>query len=263
MLPFLKWAGGKRWLVTPEFLANLPPHNRYIEPFLGGGASFFALGPDDALICDVNPELITAYEVVRDSPKDLYNVLVEFQESHSSELYYKIRGEIPDDKVRKAARTLYLNRTCWNGLYRLNKKGEFNVPIGTKTQIVLPTDNFLMASEMISRAELLCCDFEVAVDMAGDGDFIFVDPPYTVKHNMNGFVKYNESIFSWDDQVRLKDALVRASERGARYVLTNADHESVRHLYCDIGVHKSVKRRSVISGRVHGRASVTELVISV
>src|SRR5690606_33757078 len=116
---------------------------------------------------------------------------------------------------------------CWNGLYRVNREGIFNVPIGTKTNVLMESDDFLRVSEILKRAELRSCDFEDTLNRCGHGDFVFVDPPYTVKHNNNGFVKYNEEIFSWQDQLRLSAVVRRAAERGAAIVVTNADHASV------------------------------------
>lgn len=263
MQPFLKWAGGKRWLFDEKFLASLPRFNRYIEPFLGGGAGFFSIEPEEAILSDINPELINLYEAIRDKPDELAVLMIEYQTHHSKEFYYNIRQDMPRDKLIAAARTLYLNRTCWNGLYRLNRAGEFNVPIGTKTLVSLPNDDFKRASSILSRAEIAVCDFQRTIEKSKRGDLLFVDPPYTVKHNMNGFVKYNETIFRWADQVRLRDSLFEAASRGVAIVLTNADHSSVRDLYDGFGEHASVPRQSIISGKATGRAAVTELVVRV
>ncbi|HEX8214845.1 MAG TPA: Dam family site-specific DNA-(adenine-N6)-methyltransferase [Allosphingosinicella sp.] len=258
--PFLKWAGGKRWLVRAGSLSVPSHYNRFIEPFLGGGAVFFALEPSAAILSDVNSELVELYEIVRDEPVALRDVLEWHQSRHSREHYYAIRGRQFEGKVWRAARTLYLNRTCWNGLYRLNRKGEFNVPMGSKTDILIE-DDFLSYSNALSSAFLLCSDFEQTIDMAKDGDFIFADPPYTVKHNMNGFVKYNEKIFSWEDQIRLREACTRAANRGATVVIANADHPSIHDLYRGLGRTEKLARHSVISGRSAGRGSVTEALI--
>ncbi len=262
MVPFLKWAGGKRWLFTPEFINMLPKHNRYIEPFLGGGAGFFALEPGKAILSDVNPELIELYEAVRDNPVGLRRQIAIHQAEHSKDYYYMIRRSRPNTKVRRAARTLYLNRTCWNGLYRRNLNGEFNVPIGTKNTVILDTDDFDYASNLLLTASLKSTDFEETISQAVEGDLLFVDPPYTVKHNMNGFVKYNEKIFSWADQVRLKEALLNASERGASIIVTNADHQSTRELYNDSFYYRPVRRASVLSGKPSGRGATTEALFS-
>jgi len=143
----------------------------------------------------------------------------------------------------------------------VNRKGEFNVPIGTKTNILLPNDDFERIARLLDSADLHHRDFEVAIDDAMEDDFLFVDPPYTVKHNLNGFLKYNENIFSWDDQVRLRDALIRADARGARVLMTNADHESIRELYDGIFWLEPIARNSVLAGTGGTRGRVTELLI--
>jgi DNA adenine methylase len=259
--PFLKWAGGKRWLFDSSFVSSLPTFQRYVEPFVGGGAGFFKLKPGKAILSDLNPDVIEIYRVVRDQPKELAGALRVHHESHDRNYYYDIRGAVPDTKLERAARTLYLNRTCWNGLYRVNRQGKFNVPIGTKIKVLDEDEDFSAYSKILIGAELMCCDFADTIDRCGEGDLLFVDPPYTVKHNFNGFVKYNESIFTWSDQVRLAAKLREAAIRGADVVMTNADHPSVRTLYDPISNPVSVGRASVISGTPNGRGKTTELVI--
>jgi DNA adenine methylase len=260
VLPFLKWAGGKRWLVQSGQLKTPNEYNRLVEPFLGGAAVFFGLEPTSALLSDVNPDLIELYEVVRDYPAALELLMRWHQEKHSHEHYYQIRARTYRDPVWKAARTLYLNRTCWNGLYRVNRRGEFNVPVGTKSLVIAAGESFQGASELLLRSILKCQDFEPTIDECAGGDFLFVDPPYTVKHNLNGFLKYNETIFSWDDQVRLRDACVRAALRGAHVVVTNADHESVRTIYTGVAEYQRVGRASVLAGNSDFRSRTTEAV---
>lgn len=263
LAPFLKWAGGKRWLFTSEFIERLPQYNRYIEPFLGGGAGFFALNPPTSILADVNPELIELYRTIRDFPGELTEWLHRHQSAHSEAHYYEVRASVPADQIIRAARTLYLNRTCWNGLYRLNRAGEFNVPVGTKTAVIMPTDDFHSTASRLRNADLRVSDFEAVIADADDGDLVFVDPPYTVRHNMNGFVKYNEKMFSWADQVRLAAAVNDAAQRGASIVVTNADHASVRELYSGIGCFEVAQRASVISGKSSGRAPTSELIVRV
>ncbi|HET9639522.1 MAG TPA: Dam family site-specific DNA-(adenine-N6)-methyltransferase [Allosphingosinicella sp.] len=263
MLPFLKWAGGKRWLVQSGQLNVPSSYDRLVEPFLGGAAVFFSLEPARALLSDINPELIEAYHVVRDDPDRLKVVLEWHQEKHSREHYYEIRQKRYKDAVWRAARTLYLNRACWNGLYRVNQRGEFNVPIGTKTRIIEHDEGFSEFANVLAKADIFCQDFEVTINNSGQGDFLFVDPPYTVKHNMNGFLKYNEAIFTWEDQVRLRDSCVRAAERGAKVIVTNADHESVRQLYTDIADYSSICRTSVLAGNADYRTKTTEAVFRI
>lgn len=261
VLPFLKWAGGKRWFCE-NHLDLIPNYGgRYIEPFLGSAAVFFALRPAWALLTDLNAELIVTYRAVRDAPQAVQELLNGFHERHDNDHYYAMRAEKPANPIELAAWFIYLNRTCWNGLYRVNLKNEFNVPIGTKTDVVLGTDDFQKLSEVLSDVELRCSDFEQTLDQAGEDDFVFVDPPYTVKHNLNGFVKYNDRIFSWSDQLRLRDAVKRASERGAKVMVLNANHESVREIYADVGAQAALSRASVLAGNSAYRAKVEELMI--
>jgi DNA adenine methylase len=261
---FLKWAGGKRWLVNRY--PNLFPKafKRYFEPFLGGGSVLFALQPEKgALVSDANPELINLYAVIKERPNDFLKKLRIHARRHSTDYYYAVREKIPGDPIAQAARTLYLNRTCWNGLYRVNKRGEFNVPQGTKDTVLFPEDDFCAVARSLRNVEIRCCDFELTIDAANDGDFLFVDPPYTVRHNNNGFIKYNESIFSWNDQIRLSRTLERAAARGVRILLTNANHRPVRDLYRSFGTLHTLPRQSVISGMATGRKGTTELAVQI
>lgn len=261
LIPFLKWAGGKRWLVANHPSIFPKAYGRYIEPFLGSGAVYFHLRPTRALLTDVNSELINVYKVIRDEWQLLKLALAEHQARHSNDYFYAVREESPSEKIKCAARFIYLNRTCWNGLYRVNRQGKFNVPRGTKDSVVLDSDNFEATSRSLRRATIKAADFEDSVDSALDGDFIFVDPPYTVKHNTNGFVKYNDKIFSWDDQIRLSGALARANTRGVMIVMTNANHDSVKDLYRDFS-QLSLSRHSVLAGIIEKRGATEELLVT-
>lgn len=260
-IPFLKWAGGKRWLVDRiEPLFSLG-YRDYYEPFLGGGAMLLALGPKGGVVSDINHELVNCYQAVRDRPEALFAGLLEQQELHSHEHYYRMRDAEPKDSLNRAIRFLYLNRACFNGIYRVNQLGKFNVPKGSKEKIVFETDEFELISQILRSVEVVCADFEETVCRAGDGDLVFVDPPYTTKHNKNGFVRYNEKLFTWADQERLADAAGRAAARGAKVIVTNADHESVRALYDDLSaVYLPVGRWSVIGGPSETRGKVTEAI---
>jgi DNA adenine methylase len=261
--PFLKWAGGKRWLVSRpnDIFPDMVDVKHYIEPFLGGGAIFFYLQPLEGCLSDLNIDLINSYIIVRDRWGDLIELLTRYDRQHSKEFYYYMRDTRPRNALQKAARFIYLNRTCWNGLYRVNQRGEFNVPIGTKTKVLLETDNFEELSLLLNRMDIVACDFETTINKAKAGDFVFIDPPYTVKHNLNGFVKYNENIFSWDDQIRLSEAVIRAVQRGAAVLILNANHVSIRNLYRGVGEMTSLERASVIAGDSGARGTYTELAI--
>ncbi len=259
--PFLKWAGGKRWLVDKHAHLLTTDYSRYIEPFVGSGAVFFNLLPDFAILCDKNERLIEAYMAIKEQWAKVEKLLREHQNKHSTEYYYLVRAKRMKTAVSRAAQLIYLNRTCWNGLYRVNKKGEFNVPIGTKQNVLLPSDDFEVVASRLKNVDLIAGDFEVAIEKAGSGDFVFVDPPYTVKHNYNGFLKYNENIFSWDDQLRLRDSVERAISRGAKVLVTNACHDSVLKIYDGIGEIITLNRASVIAGKAVARGRYEEVVI--
>jgi len=148
--PFLKWAGGKRWFAQGHHHLLPGNFNRYIEPFLGGGAIFFKLQPSRGVLADINGDLINVYRVIRDNWGDLIERLVDHQRKHSEEYYYKVRASACLDLIDQAAKFIYLNRTCWNGLYRVNLKGEFNVPKGTKSSVILDTDDFHAISALLA-----------------------------------------------------------------------------------------------------------------
>lgn len=261
--PFLKWAGGKRWLVDrhPDFFPTFS--GRYIEPFVGGGSVFFYLSPANALLSDCNRDLIGCYRQIRDDHQAIVNLLKEHHNNHCESYYYKTRSTNYDDENERAAQFLYLNRTCFNGLYRVNRAGNFNVPLGSKTKVFDPEEDFFTISRALENVELISCDFEESVDSAVSGDFLFIDPPYTVKHNLNGFLKYNEKIFSWEDQVRLRDAIVRAASRRVKVLMTNAAHESILELYRDIGCIERVSRPSVLAGKRAARGAVEEIALRI
>ena len=184
VLPFLKWAGGKRWLAKRYGDLFDVDYERYLEPFLGGASMFFALRPSKSILADCNSRLIEAYVAIRDEPEKIAAALGRYQESHSDDFYYSERKrQYPDSATQRAAQLIYLNRTCWNGLYRVNRRGEFNVPRGTKTSVVLDSDDFGAVSEVLEHAELLAQDFEQTLGQAGNGDLVYVDPPYTANHN--------------------------------------------------------------------------------
>lgn len=259
MRPFLKWAGSKKWLVRRG--VERPAFERYIEPFLGSGAVFFHLLPRVALLADSNDYLINCFRQIKDCPEDVFHEYEELFRQHTVDEYYRVRDKLETGSVLGAAQFLYLNRTCFNGIFRVNLSGKFNVPLGSKINDPFSLADFLQWASALKGASLYVSDFEKIIDEAGPGDFVFADPPYTVAHNKNGFIEYNEKIFSWDDQVRLAECLKRASLRGANFLLTNADHESVRGLYePDFGI-ESLDRRSAIAANVAKRRPISEVLI--
>jgi DNA adenine methylase len=260
-VPFLKWAGGKRWLVASHSELFPKTFGTYIEPFLGGGSVFFGLLPASAILADRNSELIATYSTLKTEHIAVEDLLREMQGQHCEEFYYKTRDTNPSNAAAKAARFIYLNRTCWNGLYRVNLHGRFNVPIGTKTSVLLDADDFASTAIALNQADLFCSDFGSIIERAKKGDFLFLDPPYTVKHNHNGFIKYNDTLFSWADQVRLRDCVLAAVRKKVKVLLLNANHASIRELYSGIGEHKILKRPSVLAADSMNRVGVEELAI--
>ncbi|WP_201779188.1 DNA adenine methylase [Robbsia andropogonis] len=265
LTPFLKWPGGKRWFVC-NYVDLIPKKfNTYIEPFLGAGSVYFHLQPSRALLGDVNPDLINAYNAIREDWQNVRNSLRYRQRRHREDAdsyYYWLRDHIPSNFIQRASRLIYLNRTCFNGIYRVNRQGKFNVPRGTKDKVVIETDDFEGMSWVLKNAELVAGDFESLIERAEAGDFVFCDPPYTVRHNHNGFRKYNEVIFSWADQERLALSLLHAARRGVKVLCTNANHQSVRDLYSDpVFDQMAVSRYSSISASNSSRRSFEELVV--
>jgi DNA adenine methylase len=261
LVPFLKWAGGKRWL-TNRYSRLLPKEfETYIEPFLGSAAVFFHLRPERAILADKNLELINVYRQIRQNWRKVHMALRRHQSLHDKVYYYKERGRQHRAAHERAAQFLYLNRTCWNGLYRVNMRGEFNVPIGTKSAVLMDTDDFAATAAVLRQARLKVCDFEATLAQASAGDFAFIDPPYITRHNFNGFVKYNEEIFSWKDQERLASSVKDAAGRGAKLLVTNAAHESIHELYGGIGVHLELNRASILAADSSNRGVTTEIAI--
>ena len=261
--PFLKWPGGKRWLINKYSTLFPTKFDRYFEPFLGGGAIFFALCPQKAILSDINVELINLYKVMRDKYADLIAEMKKHQEKHSKEYYYQIRNEKYHNDVQAAGRFLYLNRTCYNGLYRVNKAGKFNVPIGSKNNCIYDTERYYLYSALLKNTELEISDFDKIISYAGTGDLIFADPPYTISGNQNSFIKYNEHLFSWDDQVRLHTALSDAKARGVTILATNSGVDQLKCLYKQSGFYvKTLERHSLISGNPKKRRKQEEMLIS-
>jgi DNA adenine methylase len=254
----MKWPGGKRELL--RYLLPLFPErpSRYFEPFVGGGAVFFALRPVQAMLSDCDADLINCYAAVRDDPKAVIAKLAVMR--NTAEDYYRVRASRPTSPSGRAARTLYLAKLSFNGIYRKNRDGEFNVPYGHKSHLaVCDKPSIIAASAALQSARTDCVDFEVALRQARPNDVIYLDPPYTVAHGNNGFVKYNAKIFSWSDQERLASIAVDLVRRGCRVVISNADHPSIIRLYSTFQMTR-ISRSSRIAASVDSRKRITECV---
>lgn len=228
-IPFLKWAGGKRWLAG-AIAAIIGKSSRLIEPFMGGAAVFFACCPKQAILADINSELVATFRAVRDCPDQVISELGALMITR--QCFNRVRDWRPSDDVSRAVRLIYLNKTAFNGLYRVNQQGSFNVPFGCKPGTRLCDEaNIRTTSKALQSAELVCQDFRETLSAAKRSDVIYVDPPYTVRHDCNGFRRYNDKIFSWDDQKELAKILSDLAHRGMRVIVSNAHHRSVRSMY--------------------------------
>lgn len=259
--PFLRWPGGKRWLIPTVRQIVAPfPMARYIEPFLGGGAVFFGLSPSSALLSDVNSDLINTYEQVRRWPNLIAAKLSLIPVSEAS--YFFVRRWNPACPIDAAVRFLFLNRTAFSGLYRLNSNGQFNVPYGggSRSPIPLWRDRLLVkAASALRTATITHCDFEDNMRLARPGDVIYCDPTYTVTHNNNGFIRYNERNFSWKDQIRLADAAASSARKGALVLVSNAKHDDIVRLYA--AAHTiEVSRWSCLAPTPGHRCLITEML---
>ena len=245
MRPFLKWAGGKRQILShiKQFINNdvMNDNSKYYEPFVGGGSLFFDLARDNSIINDFNSEIINVYKVIKDHPTGLIRMLKTHQKNDSIDYYYIVRNMDKDPKfkkmgnVKKAARTIYLNKTCFNGLFRVNRDGYFNTPRGNYTNpLICDEENIREISAFLNgnNIQILNCDFEESCPDAGEGDFVYLDPPYDYEDE-SGFVSYNAQGFTRDDLTRMKLFCDRLIERGCVVLISNNDTTYVRELFDD------------------------------
>lgn len=258
----LRWAGGKTWFIR-ELHRFLPAtFNDYHEPFVGGGSVFFNLKPKGkSYVSDSNADLMNAYSQIRDDVDAVIRALGQFK--NTKERYYEIRETRFHTPAEKAAQFIYLNRTSFNGIYRVNLNGVYNVPYGFKNyKQLFDFDRLREISHLLKPAILSCGDFEIALEHIKEGDLVFLDPPYTVSRIKNGFIKYNEKLFSWKDQTRLASFIEKIHSRGAYYILTNAKHDSVKGLFGRLYAPESVSRGSVVGGKKARRGTVEEYVFA-
>jgi DNA adenine methylase len=260
--PFLKWAGGKTRLLA-ALRQSLPPRfNRYIEPFVGGGALYFDLSPKTAVLGDSNPELMNCYEVVRDQPDELIEYISELRVSGPE--FYRLRELDPETlpAVTRAARLIYLNKTCYNGLYRVNKHGRFNTPYGQHSNVKLvDAVNLRTASASLKKARLLCADFEAVLKTAKKGDFIYLDPPYVPVGKFSDFKRYTKDQFFEADQERLAEKFRELAANGCFVLLSNSFNAKTAKLYSKF-LQRTVQMPRFVNCKGEGRGNVDELLIS-
>ena len=270
--PFLKWAGGKAKL-APLVAERAPERiGRYHEPFLGGGAVFFALREAgriaDAALADGNADLIGAWRAVRDDVEGVIAALeplaaryLETEPLKRAFVYSEVRDQRPRLPARKAARLLFLNKTCFNGLYRVNRKGRFNVPHGRYEQpAILDAERLRDASHALAGVELRAEDFEAACARAEPGDFVYLDPPYQPLSATSAFTQYTSADFGLADQQRLRDAFDGLTERGVPALLSNSAHPDIEALYRGYAIERVPMGRSINSNGA-GRKPIDELLI--
>jgi len=259
--PPVKWAGGKGQLIAqfePLFPIDI---DLYIEPFVGGGAVFFHLSPSRAVLIDNNPELINFYIVVRDKLQDLFVDLQKHQ--NDRDYYYSVRALDPKkmDPVSRASRFLYLNKTGYNGLWRVNKEGKHNVPFGQyKNPRIVDRKNLILVSRVLRNAEIIRGDFSKSLDYVLPGAFIYLDPPYHPLSDTANFTSYTPDAFGEDEQRRLAEFFKQLDKKGARVMLSNSNTPFIRELYKGYDI-KVVYARRAINCRAEKRGPVPELVI--
>ena len=245
--PILKWAGGKTQMLE-DLLPKVPSsYGRYIEPFFGGGAMFFALQPEQAVIADSNPELINLYRQVANHVDDVICQLKKYE--NTQEMFYAVRGQdwtmLPEAEA--AARTIFLNKTCFNGLYRVNKKGQFNVPFGKyKKPKICDEEGLKAASAALKKAEIVCGDYLLVLEhYAQPGDFVFLDPPYLPISEYSDFKRYTKEQFYEEDHVELAKMVKTLHERGCHVILTNSNHPLVHELYAPFTIDVIQTKRHI------------------
>lgn len=264
--PIVKWVGGKTRLL-PDIVARLPrSFGRYYEPFAGGAAVFFHLVPERAVIADRNADLIATYRAVADDPDGVIRRLALHREAHTSDHYYATRARWNDREVAwspldRAAAFIYLNRTCYNGLWRVNRSGGFNVPMGRyKNPLICDAEGLRAASRVLRRAQLRCTDYAAAVADAQPGDLVYFDPPYDPVTTTANFVSYTPGAFGAEDQRALAALAHSLAERGVGVVLSNSDTPFVRSLYRGLRIDR-VRCARAINCNGEGRGEVDEVLV--
>lgn len=263
--PIVKWVGGKRQLMF-ELIKNMPKsYNRYFEPFIGGGALFFELQPDRAYISDMNEELINLYSIVRDNVYELIEDLSRYEVS--KEYFLKIRNIDRTEKyaelsdIERASRFIYLNRTCFNGMYRVNSKGEFNVPFGHyKNPRIIDENNLLNCSELLKKTEIKCADFSEILTKVKKGDLVYFDPPYVPLNETSSFTSYTKDGFDINMQFKLRDVCDELDNKGVKFMLSNSDTKLANELYANYEIKKVFASRQ-INANADGRGKITEVLV--
>jgi DNA adenine methylase len=265
--PFLKWAGGKTQLLPQlaQFYPRRGTVDRYVEPFLGSGAVFFhfkaAVGPKRALLWDNNRELVDTFQAVQSEVDQVIKLLRKYQKQHSKEFFLAMREKLPTSPVGRAARLIYLNKTCFNGLYRVNSRGIFNVPFGRYANPGIFNEGFLRrASEELAKAKIEARDFRLLELHAKKNDFVYFDPPYHPRSSTSYFTSYTRDSFGEADQRELSEVYRALDKKGCLLMLSNSDTPLIRDLYKDFCIQEVSARRN-INSRAERRGPICELVV--
>ncbi len=262
--PFLKWAGGKSKLIE-QYIPYFPQSfTNYYEPFLGGGAVFFYLcgvRPDvNKFISDINPELINTYCCIKNNVEPLIELLENHQLQHNPDYYYKMRSHSEGSHIERAARFIYLNKTCFNGLYRENSRGLFNVPMGKYKNPTICNADLLRAVSVALQSAAVSLKPYSDINANNEQDFVYFDPPYYPLSATSNFTTYSRYVFKENEQVKLRDTFAKLANRGVKVMLSNSDCAFVRELYADFNIYEILASRA-INSKAEKRGKITELII--
>lgn len=270
--PFVKWAGGKRQIIDKLLKLSPVEYNTYYEPFVGGGALLFELSPKNAVINDSNKELMNVYKMISTDKgyESVVKLLNNYEKKHSEKFFYQIRNQDKDKEkyskltpAERAARTIYLNKACFNGLYRVNSKGEFNVPFNKKLKVnTYDSENMILAYVYFqaNNITILNTDFEEAVKDAKKGDFIYFDPPYDSEDDTT-FNNYTETGFGKQEQIRLAKVYKELADKGCYVMLSNHNTTLINELYKEFNIHVITAKRN-INSKGNKRGKVEEVIIT-
>lgn len=272
--PFVKWVGGKRQLLKQFLRMHLyPPERfdtekgRYFEPFVGGGAVFFDLLPEKAFLSDLNPELVITYNVIKNDVNELIKSLKKHK--YNKEYYLKVRAKNPNklSDVEIASRFIFLNRTCFNGMYRVNSRGQFNVPFGKYSNpIICDEKNLLKASKALQNVEIKKQDYKQVLKKAKKGDFVYFDPPYYPISKTASFTSYTSEAFLDKEQIELRDTFLKLHKKGCFVMLSNSDTPFINKIYSEIKKYgikiTKVEAGRMINSKASGRGKITEVLVT-
>jgi len=268
--PVVKWVGGKRQIIN-EIVKYVPKYSTYYEPFLGGGAVLFELQPKTAVVNDINSELISLYEVIKNNVDELIESLREHERKNGEAYFYRIREQDRDKEhynlltpIQRASRLIYLNKTCYNGLFRVNKAGQFNTPFGNYKNPNIVNEYTLKAvSSYFNKAQITfaCKDFDEVLKGARKGAFVYLDPPYDPVSDTASFTGYDKGGFDQSEQIRLKNTCDKLNEKGIKFLLSNSATDFIKGLYKDKYIIKTIQAKRAINSKADKRGEIDEVLV--